>query len=159
MLLTNTTKQIRSGAGMDRKTAYSLVKQLGLAETVRENEGENYTRVKTEVLESYINAARGKDSGSKTTIAEVRKELGSMEAANSPANTEAKAPDATNAPHPNTVQWFYAGVKSMVADKMLDAADVSILAELLNNAALQLEKEKPEITACDIDNMMSSILE
>mgnify|MGYP006872974942 CR=1 FL=1 len=165
MLLTNTTKNIPSGAGMDRKVAYALVKELGIAGAIQEGEGQNYTRVKNKVLESYINIARnGADSG-KEAINEVREELKDQgkvkEVVNTPAQEEAepekKLPDVKSAPHAQTVEWFYTGIKSMVKENLLANGDITVLADLLTELALRLEEEKPKITASDMDDMLKSL--
>ena len=164
MLLTNTNKQIRSGAG-DRKEAYRLVKELGLADTIKENEGDNFTRCKTDVLWSYIDTARGSSetNDSKDAIAEVREELKSIGKESKGSETEQedkkekKLTDVKSAPHADTVEWFYNGIKSMAKDHLLDNKDIFVLADLLTDLARRLEEEKPKITASDMDDMMRSI--
>lgn len=54
VLLTNTTKNIPSGA-IDRKEAYEAIKAKNLQEKVKETYGKNFTQVKTSDLESLIN--------------------------------------------------------------------------------------------------------
>lgn len=162
MLLTNTNKQIRSGAGMDRKEAYRLVKELGLQAAIQDGENQNYTRVATTVLESYINIARnGADkSEEKKTLAETREELKNLGKEAEEATTaapEKKLPDVKEAPHANTVEWYYTGIKGMVKDNLLANKDIIVLADLLTELACRLEEEKPKITASDMDDMMKSI--
>lgn len=53
ILLTNTRKNIASG--MDRKEAYSFVKEHNLAQLVQDTFGKNFTQVKTSELEKFIN--------------------------------------------------------------------------------------------------------
>lgn len=159
MLLTNTTKQICSGAG-DRKEAYRLVKELNLLDAIKEGEGDNFTRCKTDTLWSYIDAARNGGDDTKAVIEETREELKQVgkeeEAVNTPA-PERKLPDVKDAPHPNTVEWFYIGIKAQVKDNLLYQNDVVVLADLLTELALRLEEEKPKITASDMDVMMRGI--
>ena len=169
MLLTNTNKQIRSGAGMDRKVAYALVKELGIAGAIQDGEGQNYTRVKTDVLESYINIARSGADAGKEAINEVREELKDQGKVKEVVNTpeavcpevlpqeEKKLPDVKSAPHAQTVEWFYTGIKSMVKENLLANGDITVLADLLTELALRLEEEKPKITASDMDDMMKSL--
>lgn len=154
MLLTNTTKQIRSGAG-DRKEAYRLVKELGLAEAIQDGEKQNYTRCKTEVLWSYIDIARnGAEKADDKVLAETRKELENIGAEKAP---EKKLPDVKDAPHTATVEWFYDGIKKMTADNLLYAEDVVVLAELTSELAARLVESKPKITTSDMDDMMKNI--
>lgn len=156
MLLTNPNKQINSGANMDRKTAYALVKQLNLADVIKEAEGENYTRVKTSVLESWINHAQHPDNSG--IIEETREELKEMGKEEEAVNTSCtKLPDVKSAPHANTVEWFYTGIKGQVKDNLLNVGDVIVLADLLKELSLRLEEEKPKITASDMDDMLKSI--
>lgn len=164
MLLTNTNKQIRSGAGMDRKTAYRLVKELGLAQKIQDGEGQNFTRCKTEVLESYIDRARSNSGSGKDAINEVREELKDKEkvreVVNTPVQEEAKPEKKlpnVDAPHASTVEWLYDGIKKMAADNLLYAEDVVVLADLTAELAARLMESKPKITASDMDDMMRSI--
>lgn len=154
MLLTNNNKQIRSGAG-DRKEAYRLVKELGLAEAIQDGEKQNYTRCKTEVLWSYIDTARnGAEKADDKVLAETRKELENISVEKAP---EKKLPDVKEAPHANTVEWFYTGIKGQVKDGLLVTKDVVVLADLLTELACRLEEEKPKITASDMDDMLESL--
>lgn len=52
-MVTAPQKKIRSGA-MDRKEAYTRVKELGLQGKIQEHEGKNFTQCSTAVLISYI---------------------------------------------------------------------------------------------------------
>ena len=52
-MVTAPQKKIRSGA-MDRKEAYTRVKELGLQGKIQEHEGKNFTRCSTAILISYI---------------------------------------------------------------------------------------------------------
>lgn len=152
LLLTNTNKQIASGA-MERKDAYALVKELNLKDAILEGEGKNFTQVKTDVLESYINIARnGADTSSKSTLEEVRREL----EAQKPTEEAPKAP-CLNAPHSNTVEWFYDGIKRMYKENILYTDDVVVLASLLSELAARLKEAQPVISEDDINAMISGI--
>ena len=161
MLLTNTNKQIRSGAGMDRKEAYRLVQAMNLQAAIQDGENQNYTRVATTVLESYINIARNgaNKSEEEKTLAETREELKNLgkEAEEATTTTEKKLPDVKEAPHANTVEWYYTGIKGMVKDILLANKDIIVLADLLTELAYRLEEQKPKITVSDIDDMLASI--
>lgn len=52
-MVTAPQKKIRSGA-MDRKEAYTRVKELGLQGKIQEHEGKNFTQCSTAILISYI---------------------------------------------------------------------------------------------------------
>lgn len=52
-MVTTPQKKIRSGA-MDRKEAYTRVKELGLQGKIQEHEGKNFTQCSTAILISYI---------------------------------------------------------------------------------------------------------
>lgn len=52
-MVTAPQKKIRSGA-MDRKEAYTRIKELGLQGKIQEHEGKNFTQCSTAILISYI---------------------------------------------------------------------------------------------------------
>jgi hypothetical protein len=148
MLLTNTTKQISSGA-IDRKEAYRLVKEMGLQEAINEGEGINWTRCKTEVLESWINsAANGPEDGMPEVI-----EL-DEEPATKP---ETKVPDVKTAPHPEAVEWYYMGLKAMVKSHLLYMDDIAVIADLTSELYKRLKEEQPKISNKDIDEMIANL--
>ena len=145
MLLTNTTKQIRSGADYptDRKLFSAYIKSVnGMAEFIKKRFGDNWTRVSTDnligVFKMYSLTEEEKNKNSKDAINEVRKELKDQEKVKEVVNTaipeEAesvkKLPDVKEAPHAATVEWFYDGIKRMTADNLLYAEDVVVLADL-----------------------------
>lgn len=147
MLLTNPNKQIRSGAG-DRKEAYRLVKENNLQEAVKMNFGRNFTQVPTDDLLAFAHSQSATEA-----IREVREELKDQEK----VKEAVKLPDVKTAPHAQTVEWFYTGIKSMVKDSLLAAEDVTVLASLLTELALRLEEEKPKIAPSDVDAMMKAL--
>jgi len=150
MLLTNTTKQISSGA-IDRKEAYRLVKELGLQEAIAEGEGQNYTRVKTEVLESWINSAQNGCSDCNDVVDPDFEDTEDEEKA-APA-----IPDVKTAPHPEAVEWYYMGLKAMVKSGLLYINDIVVIADLTLELYKRLKEEEPKITDADIDNMLANI--
>jgi hypothetical protein len=145
MLLTNTNKQIRSGA-IDRKEAYRIIKEKGLQQAILDGEGQNFTRVKTDVLERYINVHA-------EVLEETREELKNLGS----EKKEAAAPEkkVKPAPHAGTVEWFYDGLKKMTEENLLNADDIAAIAELTEELAARMHEEKPVVTASDIDKMMS----
>jgi hypothetical protein len=111
-------------------------------------------------LAAMIEGAKGKSN--KAAIKEVQQELAAgkqkEEVVNTPApeekKEEKKLPDVKSAPHAQTVDWFYTGIKSMVKDNLLNEKDVAVIADLCTDLALRLEEEKPKITDDDIEEMM-----
>lgn len=160
MLLTNTTKQIRSGAyPTNRKDFGAYIKQNNLGEAIKQEFGDNWTRVSTDKLIGFFASQEGNTNRSnKDAINEVRKELKDQEKVKEAVNTpEKKLPDVKSAPHAATVEWFYDGIKKMVADNLLYADDVAVLADLTTELAARLMESKPKITASDMDDMLAEI--
>ena len=169
MLLTNTTKQIRSGAyPRDRKLFGPYIKNHNLGKAIEAKFGNNWTRLSTDKLIGFFADYEKETPANKEVLNEVRKELKDQEKVNEVVNTpvnetpakETKPtnlPDVKSAPHASTVEWFYSGVKAQVKDNLLYNEDVIVLADLLTELAHRLEEEKPKITASDIDNMMRSL--
>lgn len=140
MLLTNTTKQISSGA-MDRKEAYRLIKEMNLQGTVLDGEGVNYTRVKTDVLEGYIYANGGGVAPSEET----------------PQKSEFKLPDIKTAPHPEAVEWYYMGLKALLKSGFIYTDDVAVIADLATELYKRLKEEQPKISYKDVDDILASL--
>jgi hypothetical protein len=171
MLLTNTTKQIRSGAvdasmERNRKNAYAIIKEMGplAQEELKILVGKNYTQIKTDDLWSYIDEHFEEVEDTPEELETVRKELKDQEKVKEVVNTvqeeakpEKKLPDVKDAPHASTVEWFYDGIKKMAADSLLYAEDVVVLADLTTELAARLMESKPKITASDMDDMLSEI--
>ena len=160
MLLTNTTKQIRSGSyPTNRKDFGAYIKQNNLGEAIKQEFGDNWTRISTDkLLNFFANTAEKNTASNKEAINEVRKELKDQKKVKEAVNTpEKKLPDIKDAPHPATVEWFYDGIKNMVADNLLYAEDVVVLADLTTELAARLMESKPKITASDMDDMLFSI--
>jgi len=150
MLLTNTTKNIASGA-MDRKEAYRLIKELNLQDAIAEGEGQNYTRCKTEVLESWINTAtNGTDDDIDDADFEEEEEAPSTP-------QESALPDVKTAPHPETVEWFYMGLKAMLKSNLLYADDIAVIADLTTELYKRLKEAEPIISDDDIDAMIANM--
>ena len=167
MLLTNTTKQIRSGAyPINRKDFGAYIKQNNLGEAIKQEFGDNWTRVSTaKLLNFFANTAEKNTASNKDAINEVREELKDQEKVAEVVNTtmpeEAesgkKLSDVKSAPHAATIKWFYEGIKKMAADNLLYAEDVAVLADLTAELAARLWESKPKITTSDMDDMMESI--
>lgn len=174
MLLTNTNKQIRSGAAkFDRKALYADVKKYHLEEAIKTKFGKNFTMVGNADLDAMISEVKGSNGAAKTdskkaAIDEVRKDFaeGKQKSVNKPEEKkeeeaakapERKLPDVKSAPHAETVEWFFDGIKRMVKENLLHSKDVVVLADLTTDLALRMEEAKPEISASDMDDMMRSI--
>lgn len=147
MLLTNPNKQIASGA-MDRKDAYRLVKEMNLQDAIAEGEGTNYTRVKTDVLEEYININR--NNIPQETLEEVREEI-----AQEFSTKKVKA--AKTAPHADLVELMYLGVKYLVNHNILFAEDACVLGDLTTELAARTKEAQPKITDSDVDDMIANL--
>ena len=147
MLLTNPNKQIASGA-MDRKEAYRLVKEMNLQDTIAEGEGINYTRVKTDVLEEYININR--NGVPQETLEEVRDEIAQEFGIKKVKVTKA-------APHADLVELMYLGVKYLVNHNILFAEDTCILGDLTIELAARTKETQPKITDSDVDDMIANL--
>jgi hypothetical protein len=153
MLLTNTTKNIASGA-ISRKEAFRLVKEMNLQDVIAEGEGKNYTLVKTDILEEYINDNDGFNEKLETitNAAEQVKEV-----AEETAKVENPLPDIKTAPHPEAVEWYYMGLKAMLKNHLLYTDDIAVIADLTTELYKKLKEEEPKITDSDIDDIIASI--
>lgn len=167
MLLTNTTKQIRSGAyPTNRKDFGAYIKQNNLGEAIKQEFGYNWTRISTDKLVNFFaNTAEKNTASNKDAVNEVREELKNQKKVGEVVNTAVpeeaesvkKLPDVKSAPHAATVEWFYDGIKKMASDNLLYAEDVVVLADLTTELAARLAEEKPKIAVSDLDDMMSCI--
>jgi hypothetical protein len=151
MLLTNTTKNIASGA-ISRKEAYRLIKEMNLQDVISEGEGKNYTLVKTDILEDYINDELGEEFDEKLdATTEV------LEEAKKAPKVENPLPDIKSAPHPEAVEWYYMGLKAMLKSHLLYTEDIAVIANLTTELYKRMKESEPKITDSDIDDMIASI--
>lgn len=148
ILLTNTTKNISSGA-ISRKEAYRLVKELELQNAILEGEGKNYTQVKTDNLEEYIYIAQ--------KAAGINTEEEPAECPEVQPQESSALPNIKRAPHADTVEWFYMGLKALVKDNMLYADDIAVIADLTTELYSRLKESEPKISDADIDDMIASL--
>ena len=152
MLLTNTTKQISSGA-MDRKEAYRLVKEMGLQKAIEEGEGTNYTRVKTDILEEYININTNGIPEEDPEIDDVNFEEETSE--------EEKEEEVVNTPtsvsHPDLVNMIELAAKYWSDHNALFADDLVAIGQYLMWLADVKKKKTPTISNDDIDDMIANI--
>lgn len=155
MLLTNTTKNIASGA-ISRKEAYRLVKEMNLQDVISEGEGKNYTLVKTDILEDYINDNEGPSPIDKAGIDEWIDDIKGIKKSQAP-KTENPLPDIKSAPHPEAVEWYYMGLKAMLKSHLLYTEDIAVIADLTTELYKRVKESEPKITDSDIDAMIASI--
>lgn len=157
MLLTNTAKNIASGA-IDRKEAYRLIKEMNLQNAITEGEGQNYTRCKTDVLESYITIAQGTVSSTPTSPSTPTSTPSASPTNNAHnAHTSQPLPDISSAPHAETIEWLYTGIKAMLKECSLYTEDVAVLASLLTELYKRIKESKITISDEDINNMIANL--
>ena len=154
MLLTNTTKQIRSGAyPINRKDFGAYIKQNNLGEAIKAEFGDNWTRVSTaKLLNFFANTAEKNTASNKEAINEVRKEMEDQEKVKEAVNTSAKCSKVSSA-----VNWLYATAEFLTSNNLMSITDINVLKDLLALLTLQLEAQKPNITEDDLDSMLNSL--
>lgn len=138
MLLTNPNKQIASGA-MNRKELYAKIKELGIQDSIKEEFGKNYTMVGNADLACMIERAEA-----------FAHELDDEE-------EETGIPQVRTAPHANTVNWIYDGIKALLTDGSFYTEDVYVLNELITELANRLHEATPTISDADIDDMIANL--
>lgn len=149
MLLTNPNKQIASGT-IDRKEAFRLIKELNLQKAVNEGEGVNWTRAKTDVLETYIKVAQHGEEAPKERHEKKEDTTGNRKAVGSLPNVTAV--------HTGTVNWLFDGIKAMVSENTLCVEDVIALADLTTELSHRLWETRVTISDSDIDDIIDGIL-
>lgn len=147
MLLTNTNKQIRSGATSNRSELYILIKRYNLQDAIKNKYGKNYTMVGNTQLADMINAATSKQD-KKEAISEAREELAEGK------QKEQKTADVKAAPHSDLIEVLYSCLKYMVKQNILSPEDIKVLGTMSTSLA---EENQPKITADDVDAMMWDI--
>jgi len=141
MLLTNPNKQIASGA-MNRKELYAKIKELGIQDNIKEEFGKNYTMVGNADLACMIERAEA-----------FAHELDDEE----DIEEETGIPQVRTAPHANTVNWIYDGIKALLTDGSFYTEDVYVLNELITELANRLHEATPTISDADIDDMIANL--
>ena len=127
---------------------------MNLQDVIAEGEGKNYTLVKTDILEEYINDNDGFNEKLEafTNAAEQTKEV-----AEETTKVENPLPDIKTAPHPEAVEWYYMGLKAMLKNHLLYTDDIAVIADLTTELYKKLKEEEPKITDSDIDDIIASI--
>lgn len=137
ILLTNTTKNIPSGA-MSRKDLYAAIKALGLAEIIKEEFGDNYTRVSSADLEQFVARYENKNN-----VCKKQEECLSFET-------------VKELPHADLVNWLYDGIKVLTTNGQLYGADVAALTDLLTELKNRMAESSP-FSDEEIDEMLANI--
>lgn len=138
MLLTNTQKNIASGADGSRKDAYAIIKASAtLQDTIKETYGRNYTQVPTTELWHIINQSVEEESEEPEN-----------------ATPTASAPVAVNK---EVVNFIYDGIKMLLKSHMLCAEDFEALMELISELHARLLEEKPVFSDADIDEIIANL--
>lgn len=145
MLLTNPNKQIASGA-MNRKELYAKIKELGIQDSIKEEFGKNYTMVGNADLACIIERAEA-----------FAHELDDEEDEVEDIEEETGIPQVRTAPHANTVNWIYDGIKALLTDGSFYTEDVYVLNELITELANRLHEATPTISDADIDDMIANL--
>jgi len=142
LLLTNTRKNIASGA-MDRKDAYSYIKDNLLQDKVEEAFGRNFTQVSTAALETFISNHCGSDAASPSHEDSQKKESGSSE-----DTKEIKA---------SVVEMKSPGIKDIIIDLCKRLADKGLLsADDLDDIADEVGFYEAD-SDFDVDNMVKEL--
>ena len=119
MLLTNTTKNIASGAEpLTRKEIYTIIRENDLSDDLKEEFG-NWTIITTEALEEFIR--------NNYDIIEDKEE-------ETEENQEEDEEDV-EASHPALVDCLYAYIKDMYDEGVLDGDDIIALADAIDDFA------------------------
>lgn len=135
MLLTNTTKNISSGA-ISRRDLFALIRENGLGDDLKEEFG-NWTVKKTDELEDYIRENYGildEDNNKAPETKNDEREYGND-------YDEDEEWEDVEATHPDRVNCLYDYIKEMVRCNILDADDIFVLADLVDELAERLDEE------------------
>ena len=147
LLLTNTQKNIASGAEETRKEAYAIIKELNLANDIKEAFGRNFTQVPTVALWDFI----------KNNTEEVEN---TDDAEASESEEPVEIPLAAT-----LVENIYDNVKLLVKAGVLGAKEMEALNEMieeLTNMAKELEAKslkavEKDLSETDINDLMAQL--
>jgi hypothetical protein len=126
MLLTNTTKNIASGAEpLTRKEIYTIIRENNLSDDLKEEFG-NWTIITTEALEDFI-----------------RNNYDIIEDDEEDAEDEETTEDEEDvvATHPALVGCLYSTIKDMYDSRVLDEEDVIAFADMIDDFADSFNEE------------------
>lgn len=157
-LITNARKQIASGCyPTERKEFGPFIKEYNLGEVIKETFGDNWTRVSTDNLISFFKKRAKKFTGNPAKKEEALKEVREEVAKVGKKQEEApkpQVPDVKTAPHAQTVEWLYTGIKSMVKENTLYADDIAVLAGLTTELYQQVKEPQKKVTDSDLEDML-----
>lgn len=142
IVLTNTQKNIASGA--DRKEVYARIKELSLQEDIKRHFGRNFTTVPTDQLVEFVSKADCQEHNNAVIDSAV------ME-----FNKERQEKETTAAQHPTLVNFIYDGIKTLHSINMLNATDITVLADLTSEFAARVKESEPKLSEEDFDALMA----
>ena len=146
MLLTNTTKQISSGACDERgrKEAYKILKEWGKEsqDEIKDIYGKNYTLVKTDLLWQYIDENADEDYDDEPEENDEEDETPKVEGIDSP--------------NADTVEWIFNGIKAAYNEGILYNKDIVALTDLVKEFCKSIT-DGQAFSDDDIDNIIAGI--
>ena len=160
ILLTNTKKNIASGAG-DRKVAYEIIKDRQLQDAVKETFGKNFTQVTTDQLWEFIHDNEVEDEEDESEDSEQGTAEDDLPSWGSDYDVDVER----SAPVFCYCEEWYAFLKQLVEDKHISYEELFDLAEMVEELA-NMTKELTTgtiqvgdtvISESDIDDMMASL--
>lgn len=158
ILLTNTKKNIASGIqAADRKAAYSIIKDYGFQEDIKEVFGRNFTQVPTADLQKFI-ADRTENPTGEHTHGDDDIECAETEPVEDDEITDDEITDATD----YSICHIVETVRNLYNKGILDSIDMITLIGSLADIAMESDSEPVSssdgsITDEDIDNMISEL--
>jgi len=148
ILLTDTTKNIKSGAEGTRQEAYEAIREYNLEDAVKRTFGRNFTLVSTSALWNLIT--------------DYEDDLDEQEGWEEDTEEEETPANKANS---ELVDALYKAVKAMVKAEVISYQEVFDLADLFTELAARTKEENnltikvgnTTITAEDVDQMMASL--
>lgn len=146
MLLTNTTKQISSGAcdERSRKEAYDILKEWGKEsqDEIKDIYGKNYTLVKTDLLWQYIDENADEDYDD--------------EPEENDEEDETPEEEGIDSPNADTVEWIFNGIKVAYNEGILYNKDIVVLTDLVTEFCKSIT-DGQAFSDDDIDSIIAGI--
>ena len=153
ILLTNTQKNIASGAG-NRQEAYRLVKMNNLQDAIKAKFGRNFTQVPTDKLFWFIQHGTASPV-EETSVEEVAAEV---EAAEVPAETSSETPCACATPSLSPMaDAIYGIIKATVKENKIRVSDLELIADMTSELAKQM-KESMVLSDSEIEELANTVI-